>query len=267
MGAVGTGSMVSQDVENGWRLCNRFRWDLPQRPDARTGRDEMKSRLQQNTVHASIVLLAGLSLLGCSDSDSGDTGGAAGNMAMAPNEMESNATDGSENAGAEDHSMHPPEQNTMMGDTMMADTMMGDTVVEHMDPPGLGTDATAGHPELEPTFTNIFENILTKAETGNCMAATCHGGEPSPMSNGNFQIVLGDQETTYNNLVNAESTSDMCGELGMKLVEPGDAFNSLLMIKLFEDPPCGARMPVGPALQDTQVNQILEWIDMGALND
>ena len=255
----------------------------------------MKSRPQRHTVRAGTALLFGLlPLVGCSeDSNDANTRPADTGMATPQAMMQAGVTDpnmAGMGGNMVDHSMHTPEQHamhmmegtmmegtmmegtmmegTMMEGTMMEGTMMEGTMMEGtMDPPGLGQDATAGHPELEPTFTNIFENIFIKGNVGNCMATFCHGGEPSSAGNGNLQILYDDKEATYNNLVNADSTSDACSELGMKLVVPGDPVNSLLMVKLFEDPPCGARMPLGPALQDTQVNQILEWIEMGAMNN
>ena len=235
----------------------------------------MKSRPQRHTVRAGTALLFGLlPLVGCSeDSNDANTRPADTGMATPQAMMQAGVTDpnmAGMGGNMVDHSMHTPEQHAMhmMEGTMMEGTMMEGTMMEGtMDPPGLGQDATAGHPELEPTFTNIFENIFIKGNVGNCMATFCHGGEPSSAGNGNLQILYDDKEATYNNLVNADSTSDACSELGMKLVVPGDPVNSLLMVKLFEDPPCGARMPLGPALQDTQVNQILEWIEMGAMNN
>ena len=234
----------------------------------------MKSRPHRHTVRAGMVLLLGLlPLVGCSEESNANTRPSDTGMATPQAMMQAGITDpnmAGMGGNMVDHSMHTPEQHAMhmMEQTMMEQTMMEQTMMEQtMDPPGLGTDATAGHPELEPTFTNIFENILTKGETGNCMAGFCHGGEPSSAGNGNLQIIFGEKDMAYNNLVNAESTSEACGDSGMKLVEPGDPSNSLLMVKLFEDPPCGMRMPIGPALQDTQVNQILEWIEMGAMNN
>lgn len=128
---------------------------------------------------------------------------------------------------------------------------------------GMGGAAAAGMAG-PPTFTAIYTDILTKGSTGNCMFGACHGGEANPNSGG-LQIPAGDKTTAYKHLVGVKSTSAVC--MGKTYVVPHDSKNSLLIHKLSATPPCGARMPIGAPLTDSQMAQITAWIDMGAKDD
>ena len=116
-----------------------------------------------------------------------------------------------------------------------------------------------------PTFSAIYEEILTKGATGNCMFGACHGGEGNLSTNGGLSIPAGDKDTAYKNLVNVKSVSQVC--MGGTYVVPHDSRNSLLLQKFSPTPGCGSRMPIGAPLTDAQVAQVQAWIDLGALND
>ena len=116
-----------------------------------------------------------------------------------------------------------------------------------------------------PTFSAIYNEILTRGTTGNCMFLGCHGAAPDPAANGNLNIKAGMQMQTYMNLVGPSSTSMKC--MGRKYVIPNDAAGSLLIQKLGDAPPCGDKMPVGRPLTAAQIKQITDWINMGALNN
>ncbi len=101
-----------------------------------------------------------------------------------------------------------------------------------------------------PTFSQIQSEILTP----NCLNAGCHPGGGAPMS-----LAAG---SAYNNLVNAASS------YGIDRVEPGDAQNSALWLKVIGDQSTGNRMPLfmTPLTQD-QTDMIRDWIDAGALDN
>lgn len=129
--------------------------------------------------------------------------------------------------------------------------------------PAGGTGAPM--PTFAPTFTAIFEEILTNSSVGNCMAGFCHGGPPNAMVNAGLQIKYDDKPGAHANMVGVVSTSMMCA--GTTIVVPGDPAASLLIQKLSATPPCGMRMPVGAPLSDAHVQQITTWIMNGAPND
>jgi hypothetical protein len=52
----------------------------------------------------------------------------------------------------------------------------------------------------------------------------------------------------------------------MKSSEHNNA-GSLLVQKLADAPPCGAKMPIGSPLTAAQIAQIAKWIDDGALDN
>lgn len=126
---------------------------------------------------------------------------------------------------------------------------------------GLGNSRAAA-PAGAATFSAIYSEILTKGATGNCMFAACHGGPPDPAVNGGLQIKAGDKAGAYKNLVDAKSPGAVCS--GKTYVIPGDSAGSLLVQKLADAPPCGAKMPIGSPLTAAQVAQIAKWVDEGA---
>ena len=106
---------------------------------------------------------------------------------------------------------------------------------------------------ITPTFSSIQDNIFTPK----CVNAGCHNPTPGPMS-----LQKG---VAYENLVNKPSA------WGMPRVEPGNADNSALYLKLIGDARVGgpqARMPLGaPQLPQEEINAVKEWINAGAKNN
>lgn len=59
-----------------------------------------------------------------------------------------------------------------------------------------------------------------------------------------------------------------CAVLGTTRVEPGDPASSLLIDKISNAmPECGEPMPPGGALSATEIKQIVDWIQAGAMNN
>ena len=103
---------------------------------------------------------------------------------------------------------------------------------------------------LQPTFPSIQGNILTPK----CVNAGCHPGNLAPMS-----LQAG---VAYGNLVNRPSA------FGIPRVDPGDADNSALYLKVIGDNSVGARMPLSRnALSSAETNAIRDWINSGAQNN
>ena len=103
---------------------------------------------------------------------------------------------------------------------------------------------------LEPTFSSIQSNILTPK----CVNAGCHPGSLAPMS-----LQAG---VAYGNLVNRPSA------FGIPRVDPGDADNSALYLKVIGDNSVGSRMPLNRnALTTPETDAIRDWINGGALNN
>ena len=187
----------------------------------------------------------------------GDDGGGSGTSAPIP--IGGATTTGGTMAGV------TPTGGTLAGTTMPTGGAMatGGTTPTGGTMPTGGTGAPA--PTYAPTFTAIFEEILTNGSVGNCMFGVCHGGPPNPMVNGGLQIKYDDKDGAYNNMVGVVSTSPMCS--GKTIVVAGDAASSLLTQKISATPPCGMRMPIGAPLSDAHIQQITEWINKGAPND
>ncbi len=99
------------------------------------------------------------------------------------------------------------------------------------------------------TFTQIQNEILTPS----CVNAFCHPGGGAPMS-----LAPG---AAWGNLV------DVASGWGMDRVEPGDADNSALYLKVIGTS-IGSRMPLGrPAISSDQAEMIRAWIEAGALDN
>ncbi len=113
------------------------------------------------------------------------------------------------------------------------------------DEPGTGDGVIT-----QTTFTDIQKTVFNT----NCALSTCHDGTNSPnLSAGN----------SYDNLVNVPS-----GEVPSLLrVKPGDSDNSYVIRKLTGQGT--ARMPPTPrpALSQSTIDSIADWIDRGALNN
>lgn len=109
-------------------------------------------------------------------------------------------------------------------------------------------------PPLGPTLASIQANIFTPK----CVNRACHPGGGAPMS-------LADG-VARSNLVGITSAYG-----NLKRVQPLDANNSVLYLKVKGDPSVGGpngRMPLGfGALSNEEIVAIQTWINNGAQND
>jgi hypothetical protein len=103
------------------------------------------------------------------------------------------------------------------------------------------------------TFTEVYDQVFK----GSCL--NCHTGFIGQFNG----LDVSTQSAAYANMVN-KSSSRCRGET---LVVPGHAGSSLLYLKV-TSPPCGSLMPQnGPALPQSSIDLIKNWIDEGAPND
>ncbi len=104
--------------------------------------------------------------------------------------------------------------------------------------------------QIEATFSSIQQSVLTPT----CARSGCHVGN-NPAGGLNLQA-----GQAFGNLVNVQSRED-----GRKfLVQPNDAANSYLFMKIIGSGIVGARMPIGGSLSQSQINAVRDWIDGGA---
>jgi hypothetical protein len=125
---------------------------------------------------------------------------------------------------------------------------------------GAHDSGAGGGRVYSPTFTAIYSDILTPS----CAQPFCHLGAANPMP-------LPDQATAYQQIVNAPATGPYCAGMGIRVV-PSHPETSILYLKVERPAPaglCGGSMPgLGrPALAAADIQQIQQWIAMGAKND
>jgi Planctomycete cytochrome C len=124
------------------------------------------------------------------------------------------------------------------------------------------SDITGPTPSLEPTFSNIRENIFESTDTaGRTACVACHTSAGQPAAGG-----LDLTSDPYAALVNAPSLQ----KEGAVQVIPGDPDASYLIQKLEGAAGIvGLRMPRSgpPYLTDGQILVIERWIQLGARND
>jgi hypothetical protein len=115
-----------------------------------------------------------------------------------------------------------------------------------------------------PTITAIYNEILTKQ----CAIPFCHGGAAGSTPQ------FSSPDDSYQELVNKPASGAKCADAGaggLLLVVPGQPDMSLLYMKLEQPSPpglCGDPMPGnGPPLGPMDLQQIKEWIEMGAENN
>ncbi len=121
-------------------------------------------------------------------------------------------------------------------------------------------DADNGPPG---TFGEIYATVLSKTTDSRCNF--CHSMPASQVSNGMFHTGM-DQAETYAALLDKTSMSSACA--GRDMVIPGDPANSLLVLKIAGEPPCGNRMPLGgKVLSAAQIHMIESWVAAGANDD
>jgi hypothetical protein len=110
-----------------------------------------------------------------------------------------------------------------------------------------------------PTFSSVYQQVLVP----NCALVFCHAGT------GDY-LELADMEIGYASLVNAPAQGPGCAQTGLKRVDPGHPETSLLVLKV-TTPPCGDKMPrsygSSMSLEPAAIQQIKDWITLGAKND
>jgi hypothetical protein len=120
-------------------------------------------------------------------------------------------------------------------------------------------DAVADDAGGGATFTEVYSEIINGAPD-------CNGCHEPPSPTGDLD--MSSQATAYANLVGKPATAaPKCASATQLLVDPGNASDSLLYLKV-TNPPCGSQMPLnGPVLTAPQVQLIESWINAGARND
>lgn len=105
----------------------------------------------------------------------------------------------------------------------------------------------------DPSFADDIQEIFDRR---GCSNTTCHGSTRAA----NLDLQQG---ASYTNLVNMPSTS----ESGTRVI-PGNADASYLVIKLEGRQTVGSSMPIGGAALDaTDLTNIKNWVNRGALNN
>ena len=106
---------------------------------------------------------------------------------------------------------------------------------------------------IGPTLDQIQAVIFTPT----CATANCHSGATPDAG-----LNLADADTSHINLVGVATTQ--LGGAGIRVIA-GDPDNSYLIQKLEGTAAEGQRMPVGQALQQSDIDEIRQWIMDGAL--
>ncbi len=151
------------------------------------------------------------------------------------------------------------ESTTASASTVPGKTCEGSSVVGHA---GYCVHRIVQPPEPpEQRWSDIYEKVVYPF----CGEA-CHG-EGTPNFIDESQLDLSTAQVAYDSLVGREAQGDECAGLG-QLIAPGDGANSIFVMKMEPDPPCGDPMPsMGALLPDEVLDVIRAWIDAGALND
>ncbi len=124
-----------------------------------------------------------------------------------------------------------------------------------------------------PTFTRVFQEVL-RAKL--CGQVQCHGAALQ----GDLQ--LSTQAVAYRQLVGVAASGECvrepgapeagafcgCAKSGLSRGVERDPDNSLLVMKLSGNPPCGERMPpTGEPISTELLDLVKQWIQAGALDD
>jgi hypothetical protein len=106
-----------------------------------------------------------------------------------------------------------------------------------------------------------FDDIQRTIFNVSCISGPCHS---STSQQGNLVLEEG---VSYSRLVGVAPFNSAARAAGLQRVVPGDADNSLLLIKLTGPPAAeGSRMPLGfAALSPTDIQKIRSWILAGAV--
>jgi len=115
-----------------------------------------------------------------------------------------------------------------------------------VQPPGAGATG--------PSFSQVVQEILVRRD---CSSGVCHGGGAG------YLALTFSAAGNYQNLVNVPANA----QPAFLLVEPGDADNSYVIMKL-EGRGSGATMPLNRApLSAADLDSIKAWINGGAANN
>lgn len=122
---------------------------------------------------------------------------------------------------------------------------------------GCAGDGPSGGGGSETWFDQIQADVFDQ----HCAIAACHD---SATRQGNLVLVAGE---SYDQLVDVEPNNAAARAAGLLRVAPGSSQTSFLVHKLTGDLTAdeGSRMPLGsPPLPDSQIANIIAWIDDGA---
>jgi hypothetical protein len=126
----------------------------------------------------------------------------------------------------------------------------------------VGADQTAS-PVADAGAAATFTEVYTQIINGPPDCNGCHG---PPVPTGDLD--MSSQATAYANLVRKHTTAaPKCAAETDLLVDPGNASESVIYLKVTV-PPCGSQMPLGgPSLTAPQVELIKSWINASAPNN
>jgi hypothetical protein len=116
-----------------------------------------------------------------------------------------------------------------------------------------GSDVPTGPDPQGASFSQDVNPILV----GGCSAGSCHGGGVGGLT------LTASAATNYANLVGVQASSAPA----FQLVNPNNATDSYVVMKLEGRQLSGSQMPLGGALSAAQITTIRSWIDDGAQNN
>lgn len=117
-----------------------------------------------------------------------------------------------------------------------------------------GSGGSGGNPP--PTSPSFSQDVNSIFVAKGCTSGNCHGGGAGSMT------LSGSSSADYDAIVNVPASADP----SFLRVKPNDAQNSYLVMKI--EGRDGSQMPLGgPALSNSQITTIRNWIDSGAPNN
>ena len=127
---------------------------------------------------------------------------------------------------------------------------------------GMGGDMGGGGCSVEATFDSLHDDLFAN-EAGTCTNLACHN-DNTEMDNGGLNFSQG-ADAVFTELTMEGTGSAVASSMFPNRVAAGDSSASYLFHKVSEAMPVdGSRMPVGPALQQCEIDAIMTWINNGA---